>query len=202
MPIRDKIVEAQNEWGKKFAEDLKASLEDSLRKGGRKSPQEAALTFSNEIEFTNDGVKVSIIASGDYWINIEKGRGKNKRRPPSEALGKVWQNENAINARKVLLEIQAKYKKKTIKTGSTRPVKHTLNKPAKGLSYDKAAKTLGFIFARSIGRKGIKPKPFVDKVLRDGRLEELQKTISQIVGKEIALELNLNNKFEPITINI
>jgi len=194
--LTDKIAEAQKKWGKEFATDLKASLETALKKGRKGNPQEASLHFDEQIEYSSDGVKVQIIASGDYWLNIEKGRKPGAKRPPSEVVGKKWQNANNINAKKVLAEIAVNYKRKNGLSVTDRKI----TRRKKELSYDEAAKRLSFILAGSISKKGIKAKPYVQEVLNDGRVDELKQTISGIVGREIVLELNFKNEFENITI--
>lgn len=198
MPdLKDKIAAAQKIWGEKFAADLKASLENALKKG-KKNPQEAALHFDEVIEYTPDGVKVLIVASGDYWINIEKGRRKGAKQPPSDALGKKWQNLNNIDPRKILAEIAVKYRRKNALT----TVDRRLSRPKKELSFDTAAQRLSFVFARSISKKGIDAKPFVQNVLNDGRVNDLKTSISSIIGREILLELNFKNEFENIKVTV
>ena len=179
-------------WGKELTEDLEASLNQALRDGGNRNPQQAALNFREEAYIDGAGVELQVLASGDYWRYIESGRKKGARRLPADRVGKVWQNQNGIDARQVIIKLRAKskspglnYKQPKVKRGKA------------GLNYDKAARSLSFIIQNSIFRKGIKPKPFVDRVLEDGRIEILSSTLAQVLGKgfklEIITELNGNN---------
>lgn len=186
-------------FGKKLAIYLKANLEEALEKGrkrGGSNPQEANLTFNEVLSYTPDGIKVQIIATGEYWRNIEDGR-KPGKMPPSNVLGKKWQNKNNINAKNVYLEIQANYRKK--KGLST--VNRTLSKTKSKLSYDEYAKRLSFVFAKAIERDGITPKPFVQQAIKEAKVDEFQKKISEAMGQDIRIQLELNNTVTPIKLN-
>lgn len=176
----------QQQFGKQLANDLKQSLETALKKAGGKNVQEAKLSFDEQLTTSNEGISLKIIASDDYWYWVNKGR-KPGKMPPPDKLGKKWQASQGIDARKVIADIELKYKQK-------HPAKKSkgLNKPSKKLNYNDAAKQLSFIIARSIGKKGYKPRPFIDSVLNDGRLEVFKKTIGDIVGKQLIFEFNIN----------
>jgi hypothetical protein len=45
--------------------------------------------------------------------------------------------------------------------------------------------------ARAIKRRGIKPRPFLNPVLTDAKLDELVSSIAQVAGKEISLSMNV-----------
>ena len=197
MSLEDKITAIGRNWGRNTAKDLKASLEQALKDAGSTNPEEAALTFYNEVVIENGSVKIQILATGDYWINVEDGRKPNSTPPPSNVVGKVWQNKHNIDARVVLAEIALKSAKPTLSRTTNK-----LSKTKKKLSYDEAAKRLSFIFARSIGKKGIEPKPFVDRVLNDGRLNDLASKLSEVIGTEIVASLDLTNEFRTIKITV
>lgn len=185
--LQEEIDKECRKYGKKLAIYMKANLEEALQKEG-KSVQEASLTFNEVVTQTQDGVKIQIIATDEYWINIEKGRKKGSM-PPSDALGKQWQNKHNINAKEVYLEIQANYQRKNGLSTTNRK----LSKPKKTLSYNDYAKRLSFIFARIIERKGIEAKPFVQQALKEAKVDEFQKRISEIIGKDMRVQLQLNN---------
>lgn len=159
-----------------LSDDLEESLNRALRDGGRGNPQKAALSFKHDIYDDGPGVSATITASGDYWKYIESGRKKGAKRIPADVVGKVWQNTNNIDPRQVLMQLRLK---------KVRKLKTAKNK----LNYDKAAKSLSFVIQNSIFKKGIKPKPFVDRVIEDGRIEVLSSTLRQVLGKEYKLEI-------------
>lgn len=196
--LQEEIERECKRYGRKLAIYLKANLEEALINGakrGHSNPQEAQLNFKEEIIATSTGVKIQIIASGDYWKNIEDGRKPGKRMPPPSVVGKKWQNKHAINAKKVYLEIEARYKQRT----GLSTVKGVLSRTKKKLSYEEYAKRLSFIFARAIARDGIPAKPFVKKAIMDSNLEQFYKDMSDSLGKKIRLDLGVNNRFTKIT---
>lgn len=157
---------------------MNANLEEALIKGGSKNIQQPALTISDVVETNVNSINIKMVASADYWYWLENGR-KPGKQPPSSALGKKWQTQNKIDARKVIQEIQINYNKNK-----------GLKRNVKQLSFDKAAKQLSFIIARSIGKKGYKPRPFIQQALREANLPEFQKKISQLLSKEIIISVS------------
>ena len=177
MSLESEINKLVTDFGHKLVIDLNASLNRALKDGGSKSPQEAALHFEPSYRITTEGTTLSINASGDYWYYIEHGR-KPGKMPPSSKLGKKWQNKNNINAAKVIQEITINYNKKK-----------GLKRNVKKLSYPTAVKQLSFLIARSIGKHGYKPRPYLDRVLKDGRIEKFQKDLSELMKKEIQIKV-------------
>lgn len=160
----------------KLNKDLKASLELALKEGGSKNVQESTVTFQPRYKISEDGtIDIQIVTQQAHWKYIEFGRRPGKMPPPNK-LGKDWQVSQKIDARKVLAEIKVKTNK-----GLTRKKKE--------LSFDKATKQLAFLIARSIGKRGLKPRPYIDRVLNDGRIDQLTKDISRVLSKNITIEL-------------
>lgn len=176
MALKEEIDSVIIPFGDKLAIDLKASLEIALKAGGSKNVQESAVTFQPKYVVTEGSTSIQITTSQEYWYFIEHGRKPGKMPPPSK-LGKEWQSSQKIDPRKVLAQIN-------IKTSS----KNTKYKK-KGLSFDAATKQLAFLIARSIGKKGYKPRPFIDRVLNDGRITQLTKDLAKVMSKDITIEL-------------
>ena len=203
FPLERKIEAYAKAWAEETAISLKASLEKALKDGQplRRGSQEASLNFTDNVKVGSGKVLVQILATDDYWVNIEEGRDKDKTPPPSNSVGKKWQGKSGIKPQQILKEIQLNYEKKKkysrlTKTGSR------LSKPKKELSFNEASKQLSYIFSRSIGKKGIVPKPFVDRVLTDQWLGVLTSQLSEITGEHFVGELNFNNEFKNIKIVI
>lgn len=171
----DKLIFA---FSDKLAKDLNDSLNKALKDGGSNNPQEAALHFEPRLKITTSGTTIEIVASGDYWRYVENGRKAGKMPPPNK-LGKKWQNKNNINAPEIIYKMQVEYFQKK-----------RLKRNVKKLKFDKAAKQLSFLIARSIGKKGVKPRPFIDRVINDGRLAMLGEGLSLIFKREISIQLN------------
>lgn len=173
---QERAKEIFEEWGKRVTVDLEKSLVQALRDGGNKNIQQPALNFREEPYIVGNEVKMDIIASGEYWKWIESGRKKGERRIPAEVVGKKWQGMNNIDPRQVLIQLRLKKNPKLKSTKSS-------------LNYNKAAMSLAFVIQGSIFRKGIKPKPFVDRVLEDGRIELLAATLRKELGPLFKLEI-------------
>jgi hypothetical protein len=202
FPLERKIEAYSKAWAEETAIRLKASLELALKQGQplRRGDQEASLNFNDKVRVGDGSVSVQILATADYWINIEDGRGAEETPPPSKAVGAKWQGKNGIKTQQILKEIQLNYKNKKYsrltKTGKR------LSKPKKELSFSEASKLLSCIFARSIGKKGIVPKPFVDRVINDQWLKVLTDQLTEITGQHFIGEMELNNEFKNIKIVI
>ena len=168
----EKVQSIINHFATKLSTDLLKSVNDVVGN----SPNISSLQFNSRVIQTQEGVKVQVISNFDYWYYIENGRKKGKM-PPSDKFGRDWQTKVGLNANKVMLEINAKTKKNTLKS-----------KPKK-LNYNKSVKTLAFLIARSIGKKGVKPKPFIDRVINDGRMAQFGKDMAAALGKEIISDI-------------
>lgn len=177
MNIDEQIIALFNEFGISIAEDLKESAVQALAEGGRKNPQTIKLDFKLNPATNGKDVAISIQATNgergvNYWIFLEKGRTPGAKRLPADVLGKKWQNQNNIDPRPILKRFSKK-----------------LKKGGKELSFDKAAKSFSFLLQRSIYKKGIKPKPFVDRVINDGRVEELKQRLIPLLGEKFKLTI-------------
>lgn len=192
-------------WAQKVADDLYISLNEALKKSERSNDQNAALRFTKNVNVKDGGVKVQILASGDYWAFIDEGVDGTevKHGSPYSFKGKFakpkaiekWIKAEALNPQKIIAEIELK-RKGLSKTN------RTLSRPKKKLSFNEAAKRLSFIIGRSIAKKGIEPKPFIDKVINEVRLKELTDSLSEVMGREITGQLDLSNEFRNIRISL
>jgi len=209
FPLERKIEAYAKAWAEETAIRLKSSLERALKDGQplRRGSQEASLNFNDNVKVGGGKVSVQILATGDYWVNIEDGRGKGKGSFDPNKVGKKWQGRNGMNPVQILKEIQLNYEKKKKYSRLTKTGQR-LSKPKKELSFAEAAKTLSFIFAGtkksegSISRKGIVPKPFVDRVITDQWFKVLTDQLSEITGEHFVGELELNSEFKNIKIVI
>lgn len=201
MSVQEQIVKVFREFGKDTARALKASADAALAAGGRKGVQTIKLDFNELLKTTPDGDVILDIQAVNgkkgvkYWGAIEKGRrGKEQNTSagdkmptkmiPADVVGKEWQNQYNIDPRVVILNIQARARAK--KRGLNY-ADRKFKKVKKTLNYDKAAKTLSFIIQRSIHKKGIKPKPFVNRVLDDGRIQKLRNDLTPLLGQQFKL---------------
>lgn len=159
-----------------MAKDLEESLFRALKDGGRGNPSAVDIRFKGGVVYVPNGVKLQVYADKDYWYYIENGRKKGKM-PPTKALGKDWQAKNGISPSKIIYDMTVEYNKK----------KGLTKRKVKKLPFEKAAKQFAFIVARSIKVHGIKPKPFIDRVESDGRINKMLSDLGKLIGKEVTV---------------
>jgi hypothetical protein len=181
LKINEEIKKVFSDWGKETALELKEEAEAALKRGGRKNPNPPTLSFREFISTTSDGdVQLEIKAEtlnkkpAMYWRIIDEGRRPGAKQPPSKVFGKVWQHEQQIDPREVLLKIQAK-KRPGLKLEKSK------------MNYERAALQLSYIIARSIKKKGIKPKPYLDRVLTTERIGKLRTKLTPLLGKKFKI---------------
>lgn len=188
MTVREQIARLFKEFGLDTARDLKSSADKALAEAGRGGPQTIKLDFNEVLKTTPDGDVVLDIQAVNgqkpvkYWRYVEDGRKKGAKKIPADVVGKEWQNQYNIDPRVVLLSIRAKSTRKGLNYNNK-----TLSIKKKALDYDQAAKSLSFIIQKSIFKKGIKPKPFVDRVISDGRIQKLRADLTPLLGKQFKL---------------
>lgn len=192
--LEKQINDVCQDWSKKIAEDLNASLEKALRDSGTTRPQ-IDLVFTNTVLVDKDGnAKVSIIASGDYWDYINKGVDGTKVKHGSpysykkkavdfDAIAK-WITSNSIDAAGILLTIDLKKKGLTV-------TNKELKKLKKGIDRMEAVGKLSRMIAVKVARDGHEPKPYIDTVLTQARIDLLTNRISAIMGREITASFKI-----------
>lgn len=186
MSLKEDIGKVNAVYGKILADMLKDSLESKLKETSRNGrSRESRLNFHPVISETNSGFLIQIIATDEYWYYIEKGR-KAGKMPPPESVGKDWQVSQKIDAKRIISEMRVSNNSKGLNTS-----KKNLNIKKSRLSYNDAVKSLSFLIARSIGKRGIKARPFVNKVLNSGIIEQYQSKLSEVMSKDIRLDLTL-----------
>lgn len=182
MSLREQLIKEFKVFGEQMAKDLKLSVDLALREHGSKNPQSVKLDFSPRFSYSNDVVTLSIHAVNGkkpvtYWDYIEKGRRPGAKNIPADVVGKKWQGLNNIDPRKIIADMRAK-NRKSVKARASKPI-----------SFDKAAKSLSFIIQKSIKRKGIPAKPYIKRVIDDGRLVEFRNKLVPILGEDFILQV-------------
>lgn len=170
------IVDILTKWGELVVDDTKKAINEAVE---YESGQESSLAGSvnYKVLSTQSGFTFQLTMN-EYWKFVEKGRKPGVKGVPQDKVGKKWQNSHNINAVKVIQEIN-------IKSNAKRGIK---SKPKK-INYDKAAKTLAFLIQRSIKKKGIKPRPFIDKAISEQRLTQLKELLKPVMKQQFIFEL-------------
>lgn len=195
---KEEINKEVDKFAKTLAVFMNQELNIALEKGskGKGNPQDADLHFTPNVVLNRDGYTVQIIASGDYWEVIEKGRAKGKRMPPTDKISD-WIDKSGIDARKIITEINIKRK-----GGLSEVSKKSLSKMKKSLSYEGAKRQLSFVFARAISKNGIDPKPYIQNALNRIDFNGFLERMSTLIGNQITIDLNLSGVETNINLNL
>lgn len=178
------IVDILTEWGEKVVIDVKAEIDKKITHNGG---QTSKLSGSVNYKVINKGGEISwLLTMNPYWEVVEKGRGKGKKAPPSKAIEEWMKQKESItsNINKILVSISVKHK--GISSRERKGVFTT--RGTKGMTFASKLKSLSFMMARSIGKKGIKPRPFLYKVVNDKRIDELKQKLAPVLKQYYILE--------------
>ena len=171
--INKLIIKVLTDWGEKVVIDIKAEIDKKITHNGG---QTSALSGSVNYKVINKGGEISwLLTMNPYWEVVEKGRGAGKKAPPSNVL-KDW-----IRQTESITKTLVSVKVKTKKNGA-------LSKGTKGMSFEKKLQGVAFVMARSIGIKGIKPRPFLHNVVNENRINELKEMLAPILKQYYILE--------------
>lgn len=203
MAAFEEIAKILEEWGEDLVKDLKINLQNELTKGrGRRVQEEDSLIKEPTLTYTQDGLRL-YVSMNDYWKYLERGvdgtersygseHGYTNKKPSGKHFGKKWQTSVGItNPQKILLELEIKYKGINSRNKERRRSLRAKPRDKKRLSYDKAAKALGAIIARSVFKKGLRPKPFIKKTLTEQRKQDLKDRIAQAIKQDFELIIEL-----------
>lgn len=133
----------------------------------------ASIRFENIKLEDNSSYNLKIIME-DYWINVNDGRAKGKKQPPTSVI-KEWIQDRGIKAPKAMLDrvgkVRIRGKKKGIK-----------------ITKDDVYNQFAYIISKSIKKKGIKPTNFFQEVIT----EQLIKNIENEIAEEIKQNITIN----------
>jgi len=173
----DKIEAICTKWIIDVANDMKAEINRLVKHGGG---QESELegSVSPSVTVLSNGNVVVALSMADYWVFVEKGRKAGSKMPPSKPI------EDWIKAKGIKVELTVKKNTKKRKG---------ITKVQRNLSFENKVKGLAFVMRRSIGKKGIKPRPFFDKVFNQSRIDELKNMLAPVMKEEFIIELKNGN---------
>ena len=179
------ILEA---FGTKLKEDSQEAIDTFIKANANKHGGDfggnSDLANSAKFYFTSDGDNLKFLFKmNNYWIVFNDGRKPNSKQPPSDKL-EAW-----VRKRGIKLELS---KRKLTKIKNTKD--KGIKKQLKAQSYEKKVKQMAFVIARSIGKKGIEANHFFDKIINDGRSEQLSNDLAKSLQREVVLELKTFRK--------
>jgi hypothetical protein len=136
----------------------------------------------NVISFSNDSIKFTLNMN-DYWAVVNDGRSPNNVSAEGQEKIAAWSAVSGFAEKIRLTDLEQRKQKQSL---SKR--KGKLKKLQK-MSFDKAKKTAGFLVARSLKKKSIEATHFFDEVINDGRIEELESKLTELVKEDIIIEI-------------
>lgn len=196
MTLEDKIYKFIEAWGSKVQQRASDVITETVSYAGGQAP-ELTDTIRTSVKVNADLSVRWTLSMGSYWEYIEYGvnglekshgsRFKFQTKHPvnKEAMLKF------IKTRAITLKSLKKYGRKNFE-GISLKSRKKVRKTLKGLSFEQEQKTLTYILGRSIKKKGIKPRPFISKIITPELNEELRVGIARIVGEEVIATFKFN----------
>jgi hypothetical protein len=180
MSLSSDISDILETFGKTTVKDLDTSLLSKVSKGGGYNPR---LRKDIKYEFRSSSTSIQMaIVMPKYGLAVDGGRKPSEK---GSEPGELKKNLESWIKRKGIKPNISKLKTAKLKTLKNK----TVRKSAKQVTYDKAVKNLAFVFARKIHREGYKGNNFIKEVVKDGRVEELQNKLSELIKTDIIINI-------------
>lgn len=185
------IIHVFNAWGKTLRRDTQKAIDRAIAAdgGGQTSKLSGAVDYR---VLNNNGVisfSLFFLDGYEYWKFQDSGvDGTQVKHGSKYKFTKKNLSQKAmlnfIDRRHFKIELSTR-RQKVLKGLRGKGIRKTESK----LSYDKAKKNLAFLMGRSIAKKGIKPKKFMDKVITDERMNELKQMLAPLIRDAFVLEI-------------
>lgn len=176
-----------------FGEKLVTDLRNKLRAKGVTfgGGQDSKLAAKTEFEINQgaEGIEFLLTMPPEYyWVN--KGRKPGPVSKEAKQSISSWASRKAIVGDFASKDLDRRNKLQSIsKAKGTR----TKYKKLKKLPFAKALKALTFVVSAGIQKNGYEPTYFLDEVLNDGRLKQLEQDLKDAVNAEFITQIRINN---------
>jgi hypothetical protein len=187
MAITDEIVKVLTEFGKDTVPDLQRSLKSKLSAKSSKygTRRNSSSDLSNSIKFSfpkSSGSISFVLSMNEYGEAIDSGR---------KAHGVSSEGQESLIDWAKKQGVAENYRKKDLETRLSKQGKSTRKNKKKlvKMPFDKAAKTIAFLVARKLKKKGFEGNGFFSEIIKDGRVEELSAKLKEIIKSEIRIEV-------------
>lgn len=187
MAIINDIEDLLKEFGVNINNDTRSSLKRKLnerasRYGGRSRTSRLEASIKPSVSYSG-GVMTFRLTMNDYWEVVDKGR---KAAPVSkEGQQKIadWSGLSGL-AEKIRLKDLETRKAKSKGKGKLRK-----------MPFERAKKSAGFLVARKLKSKSLDGTEFFTEIVNDGRIEELQEKLTELIKTDIIIEIRngINN---------
>jgi hypothetical protein len=139
------------------------------------------LANSHGYAFDQDQLKLFVFNRAAYAPYVHGGRKPGGKMPPPQALYE-WCRRHIVNQR-IARQLASR-----VATGLSGKIRKSATKDEQA-----EARSLAFLVARAIGRRGIPPKPWFELVLRTygiGRFQKAGELISESLSKLVAQQIS------------
>ena len=177
MAIADEIIKVLDEFGEKTKDDLIDSIDS-------KTTVKTRLGASIKFEYANlTGGLRFVLKLNDYYDIVDKGRGTgNVSKEGQDNIMKWAQTRGIVET----------LRKKDLEKRLAKQANNKTNRPKKALKkkdFQKFSKGVAYVISRNIERRGYDGNNWFTDVIEDGRLEELQKKLTELIGNNFEIEL-------------
>jgi hypothetical protein len=190
MSLNDKIEKLLTDFGLNLTVDTKSSLRKKLDeraergstykgvhyKGRKRTSRLEASALALPIKYTSDSIKFTF-QMNDYWDIVDGGRRASSVSKEGQSKIENWSGLSGFAENIRLSDLAARKKR------SKNPSK------VKKMPFDKAKKAAAFLVARSLKNKKLEPTNFFSEVVKDGRVEELQNKLSDLIKTDIIINI-------------
>lgn len=183
------IQDVLDQFGKTLVDDVRASLltkqtAKAAKYGNSVNPNSRlSASISYTVYMEGDSVVMNFIMA-DYWEWVDMGRGPGN--VSKSANIERWAQIKGIDPRRKLEEARQARRLKTVKKQRV--------KILKPVTYKVAVRQFAFVVRRKLKAKGYEANHFYSDVISDGRVELLQKVISEEFKKELNIVFTTQTK--------
>lgn len=187
MALVDDIKKLLDEFGVSLNDDTRSSLKEALdaraaKHKGRKRTSRLEASVKPVVEFTSGSLKFTL-QMNDYWAVVNDGRSPNNVSEDGQDKLKDWSRLSGFAENIRISDLEQRKQKQSL---SKRKGKL---KRLKKMNFETAKKSAAFLVARSLQKKSIEPTNFFDKVIDDGRVQELQDRLAELIKADIIVEI-------------
>lgn len=183
MGLSDEIIDILGDWGKQFEDDLRANL---LSKENNPTKSRLSASIKYKATVLKGDTFIIQIGINDYYKFVDEGRKPgNVSKQGQDKIGEWAARRGYIG----------KFQQNNLKQRLERQAKNKTNrkkKVLKALKFDKAKKQFKYLVSRKIKMKGYKGNQFYSEIVNDGRVEALEKILSDTIKREVKLEILKN----------
>ena len=170
MDLNKQIQKELDRFGTEFVTDLRTNLLSKERSNTKSKLSASIKSLGSTFKDDSFTLKIQI---NDYYKFVDEGRGKGGvSKEGQEKIGEWGASRGYIG----------KFQKEKIVKGERQVRK-------KKLTFEKAKKQFIFLVSRKIRMKGYEGNNFYSEIVEDGRFDKLSKQLSDIIGKEIVIEI-------------